>query len=471
MILRMIYREILENLLSLRFVLSLLLAVSLFAAAGFVFVAKYQQESKDYWKDTNENLLGLSEKTKHLYDVALYEQKIYRKPKPLAFCAEGFEKYFPNRFRFNIFSMELPEVKSREHVDPGSFSDIDLAFIISVILSFVALVFTYNTICGEKEAGTLRLILASSVPRRDILIGKYIGSMLTLGIPLLLGLFIGLLIVTSSRDVTLRSGDWVKIIVIVLLSFLYLSIFVLLGMLVSSRTAHSANSMVILLLVWVGLVILIPSSGRIISDAAFKSPTQAELQSKLADVIQQILDDAASGKFGENPSYFGTKELENPKGTAQMVNARIEAENRVREDHLNRMMNPFIFGRSFTRLSPIVSYQCASEAIAGTGMSRFRNQYQQVKRYQQELKEFVRDKDAEDPESLHLLCSKGQAIKKWGVISKKAVDFDTVPKFQERSLAIGRSLKLALWDIGLLVLFNLAFFVVSFVSFLRYDPR
>ena len=471
MIRQIIYRELLENILGLRFTLSMLLAISLFAVAGFVFMAKYKQESQGYWKDTNENLSSLSERTKRLCDVALYEERIYRKPKSLALCAEGFEKYFPNCFRFDIFSMEIPEVRSGDDFELGRFSDIDLVFIISVILSFVALVFTYDSICGEKEAGTLRLMLAASIPRHEILLGKYIGTMLTLGIPLLLGLLVCLLIVTSFQDITISAGDWLKITTIVLLSFLCLSIFVLLGMFVSSRTAHSANSMVVLLLVWVGLVILIPSFGRIVSDAFCESPTETELQRGLAEVYEQFIDDVVSGKFGKNATYFGTKELENPQGTARAVNALTEARNRVREDYVNKMMVPFLFGRSFTRFSPTVSYQCASEAIAGTGIIRFRSLYQQVKRYQQDLKEFVRAKDAEDPDSLHLLCSHKAAIDKWGAISKKPVDFDTVPRFQDRDLAIGAALKLAIWDIGLLALFNLVFFAAAFVSFLRYDVR
>jgi len=487
MVRQIIYKEILENLMSLRFTLSLLLSISLFAAAGFVFVAKYKQESQDYWKNTNENLLGLSEQTKRLCDVALYEQTVYRKPKSLAFCTEGFEKYFPNCLRFDIFSMHDTEVRrqrnfdlvrsmystevgSRGNLDLVRFSDIDWVFIISLILSFVTLIFTYDTICGEKDVGTLRLMLAASIHRHKILIGKYIGVMLTLGIPLLLGLLVNLLIVVSSRDVIINAGDWLKIPTIVLLSFLYLSFFVWLGMFVSSRTAHSANSMVILLLAWVGLVILIPSFGRIISDATCESPTQAELQRRLAEVRKQIADDRASGKFGKNADSFGFK-VKNPPGTAQLMNASTEAHNQVYEDHLNKLIAPLILGRSFTGFSPTVLYQCASEAVAGTGINRFKSLYQQVKRYQAELKEYVRGKDAEDPESLHLLCAHSQAIRDWGVISKKPVSFDTVPKFQERDLALGQSLKLAIWDIGLLTLFNLVFFVASFVSFLRYDVR
>ena len=472
MIRQIVYREILENLLSLRFILSLLLAISLFATAGFVFVAKYRKESQDYWKETNENLSSLSEQTKRLCDVVRYRQTVYRKPKSLALCTEGFEKYLPNSFRFSVFSMYIPQARSRGNFDLGRFSDIDLVFITSLILSFVALIFTYDIICGEKEAGTLRLMLAASIHRHKILLGKYIGAILTLGIPMLLGLLVNLLIVISSREVMISAGDWLKILTIVLLSFLYLSIFVLLGMFVSSRTAHSANSMVVLLLVWVGVVILIPSFGRIISDAARQSPTEAELQRRLTEADKQIEDDSRSGKFGRNAGMFSSDpEKCNPPATARWTNARREAYNQVYEDHLNKMMVPVTFGRSFTRLSPTVLYQCASEVIAGTGINRFKSLYQQVKRYQQDLKEYIRSKDAEDSESLHLLCDHGQAIRDWGVISKKPVSFDAVPKFQERNLGLGQSLQLALWDIGLLALFNMVFFAASFVSFLRYDVR
>jgi ABC-type transport system involved in multi-copper enzyme maturation permease subunit len=471
MIRQIVSREVLENLLSLRFTLSLLLVLSLFSAAGFVFVAKYERESRDYWKDTNANLSSLSEQTKRLCDLAVYRQSVYRKPKSLALCAEGFEKHLPNCFRFNIFSMDSPEVRSRGNFDLVGFSDMDWVFVISLIFSFVALIFTYDIICGEKETGTLRLMLAASIRRHEVLLGKYIGVMLTLGIPLLLGLAFNLLIVVSSKDITMSSGDWLRIPAIAMLSFMYLSVFVLLGMLVSSRTTHSANSMVILLLAWVGLAILIPSLGRAVSDATQESPTEAELGRRLDEVSKQIDEDRASGKFGLNPDVFGSKDVENPPGTAQLINTWTQARNRVYEDHLNKMMAPAISGRSFTRLSPTVIYQCASEAIAGTGISRFKSLYQQVKRYQEDLKGYVRSKDAEDPESLHLLCDHHQAIEAWGVISKKPVSFDAVPKFQERDLALGQSLKLTVWDIGLLALFNLVFFAAAFVSFLKYDVR
>ncbi len=61
-----------------------------------------------------------------------------------------------------------------------------------------------------------------------------------------------------------------------------------------------------------------------------------------------------------------------------------------------------------------------------------------------------------------------RTVQNWRMISYKPVSFNTVPNFVERELGLGESLQLAIWDIGLLVLFNLVFFAAAFVLFLPY---
>jgi len=470
MIRQILRKEVLENLLTLRFILSLLLTISLFAVSGFVFVKRYERQSQDYWKKTNENLTRLSEQSKQLYRLAFYKQEIYKAPRPLTCCVEGFEKSLPNCIRFNAFTSDLPETRGQSNFVLPHFSDIDWVFIISLILSFVALVFTYDSICGEKETGTLSLMLAGTVPRYAVLLGKYSATMLTLGIPLCIGLLVSLVIMVSSKDIAIGSGDWLKILTIVLLSFLCLSAFVLLGMFVSSRTAHSANSMVILLLLWVGLAILMPSLGLIVSDLSSEGTTKMELHRRLDEASNQI----SSDKFGENAGSMATdlkSPMNNPPAHARYRTAKMNAKNQVLEEHHREMVAQVSTGQNLVCLSPVVIYQRASEAIAGTGINHCVNLRREIKQYQDELKQYVRDEDVKDPDSLHLIFPEEQCARSWRTISHKPVDFATVPKFQERHLGVGQSLKLAIWDIGLLILFNLVFFTAAFVSFLRYDVR
>jgi hypothetical protein len=230
--------------------------------------------------------------------------------------------------------------------------------------------------------------------------------------------------------------------------------------------------MVVLLLVWVGLVILLPSFGRIVSDVSSKTLTRADLERRLDEASRRVWDN--SEKFGKNAGTINTDPKSpdnNPPARARAVTAATEATNQVRNEHHNRLLAQTLTGRNFTCLSPTVVYQRVSEVIAGTGISHCVSLYQQIILFQTDLKEYIRGKDAEDTDSLHLIYDEEICARYWKTISHKAVDFDTVPKFQERPMTLEQSLKLAVLDIGLLALFNLVFFAAAFVSFLRYDVR
>ena len=254
-----------------------------FAANGVIFARRYEKQVTQHSQRVNKNLEGFREQSRQLFRLAFYRHEVYAEPSPLTCFVEAYEKSLPNCIRFTAFSADLPEVRDQGNFTLPHFSDIDWAFIVSMIFSFVALVFTYDSICGERETGTLRLLLAGAVPRHTVLLGKYLAAMLTLGLPLLMGMLASLIVVASAPDIALHTTAWLRIGVLMLLALLYLSIFVLLGLSVSSRAAHAANSMVILLLCWVGLVILVPSLGRVVSDMSLKGPTQMELERNLQE--------------------------------------------------------------------------------------------------------------------------------------------------------------------------------------------
>lgn len=474
MIRQILGKEILEYIVSLRFLLALLLTISLFAANGVIFARRYEKQLTEYSQKANEDLEGFRAQSGRLFRLAFHQHEIYAKPGALTCCAEGRERSLPNCIRFNVFRSSLPEVRNQGNFTLPPFSDIDWAFVVSAILSFVALVFTYDSICGEKETGTLALTLAGAVPRYAVLLAKYAATMVTLGIPLGIGLLVSLILALSSRSVAFEAAEWWKILAIVLLSFLYLSVFVLLGMFVSSRTTHSANSMVILLLVWVGLVVLAPSVGRIISDVSTRGTSQVDLRRRLEEAEKQVDQRAAAGAFGERPGNMSpnlSDPMNNPPARAQLTGATTEARNQVLEEYHRKLLGQVAAGWNATCFSPAVIYRRAAETIAGTGISHCVNLRRQIRQYQDELMQYLRDEDSRDPNSLHLLFDEQQCAQHWETISHQPVDFQTVPKFQERGLALGASVRLAIWDVGLLILFNLVTFAAAFTSFLRYDVR
>jgi Ca2+/Na+ antiporter len=289
-----------------------------------------------------------------------------------------------------------------------------------------------------------------------------------------LGLVVNLIIVRSCGVAVIKPAEWPKIVAIVLVSFAYVSIFVLLGLLVSGTMRHSASSMVLLLLLWVVVVILIPSSGRLVARALRNVSTQAAMERRSAAAIQEVVDNVIAGKYGKNAGNFtGDREspIVNPPARARFKRALTEVRTRMLEDHIAQLIAQARAGRQFVRLSPVVLYQCTAEAMAGTGIDRWGNLYQQIKDYQTVLKDYVGGKDLEDPRSLHLLFEGEAEAAAWQTISRKPVDFDGVPKFKERRMTLGESLTSSIWDVGLLVLMNVVLFTAAHVSFTRYDVR
>ena len=151
---------------------------------------------------------------------------------------------------------------------------VDWGFIIGYVLSLVALLFTFDSISGERERGTLRLTLANSIPRHTVLIGKFWGALISVNIPFTLAVLVNLLVISTSSEVHLGADAWGRLGIIFGIAFLYTCLFLALGLLVSTRVQRSAVSLVILLLVWVTLVVFMPSTlASIAGGSASPRPT------------------------------------------------------------------------------------------------------------------------------------------------------------------------------------------------------
>jgi hypothetical protein len=317
------------------------------------------------------------------------------------------------------------------------------------------------------ERGTLRQIMSNPVPRHSLILGKYISGMLTLIIPLILGLLLNLTIVSFSGLSLFSRAQWERILAFLGISILYLSIFVILGILVSGRSTKSSISIAILLFIWVILAMIIPCAGRIVAERFVEVPTHAELGRQVKDAQDDIW--ANSERYGENAGNWNpdlSVDWVNPPARARLYNALADTENRMREEYVNRMVAQISLGRNVTQISPTVIYQRASEAIIGTGVARFQNLYNQLKRYRESLQGFVLGIDEKDPDSYHL-WAKGHKV----LLSQKPVDYNSIPRFEEIDAPMNSVLRSALWDIGTLVLLNLFLFMSAYISFLRRDVR
>jgi ABC-type transport system involved in multi-copper enzyme maturation permease subunit len=100
----------------------------------------------------------------------------YRAPDPMQIFIPGVNNDVGRLSAINGFA----DVKLRNSAyadDPifALFRSIDFSFIVSAVLSLFAILFTYDAINGEREAGTLQLTFSNPVPRSTYILAKLAG--------------------------------------------------------------------------------------------------------------------------------------------------------------------------------------------------------------------------------------------------------------------------------------------------------
>lgn len=318
----------------------------------------------------------------------------------------------------------------------------DWAFVVGTIFSFVAIILTYDAISGERERGTLRLTLSNAVPRGTLLLGKYLAVMVSISMPLFVGITMNLFIIITSGALFFDAGGWAKIFTMIGISLVYISAFVLLSLFISSSFRESSTALVVLLLLWVMSVVIVPSSGGIIASKLRKSASLEQWRGRMKAKLETAPRISSY--------YWSPGEPLTP--AIGFANARES----VLSEYRQALVDQVQWTRNFTSISPTANYQYAAEAIAGTGLTRYETFLKQVKQYKMELLEFTKTEYAKNQRNPDI---------------HYAVNYDAIPKFTDKLPSLSSTAQSVLLNLLMLCLFNIAFFIAAFVSFLRYDVR
>ena len=141
MIRTIIKKELLDNLLSFRFIITLLLCVVLIPLGIYVSIKEYQNGMNDYQQSMNlyrESIQGM----KNAIDV---EAKGLRPPSPFSIFAGGLDKFLPNEIlSTRNDGLQLGNNRTMDAPLSILFGKMDFLFSISVIMSLLAILFTFD---------------------------------------------------------------------------------------------------------------------------------------------------------------------------------------------------------------------------------------------------------------------------------------------------------------------------------------
>ena len=106
---------------------------------------------------------------------------------------------------------------------PILFPPLDFLFIVTIIMSLLAILFSYDAITGERQSGTLRLMIANSVSRTTILFGKFIGGIASLIIPFILSLLVGALYISVNPSIQWDGSAWAELALLTAASITFIT--------------------------------------------------------------------------------------------------------------------------------------------------------------------------------------------------------------------------------------------------------
>jgi len=462
-----IKKEILEIITGPKFLFTFALCAILILLSVYTGTVNYLSASREYTASVELNMRNL-EAQPNYGGVATFGAPVGRPPQVLGTIVSGIEDSVGRVTNVNTATdPRLTESKYESNPTFAVFGPLDLMFIVKMVLSLFAVLFTYDAIAGEKERGTLRLALANSLPRDQWLLGKVIGGYLSLLIPLIIPFILSLVALAIVPDLAFSGGDWERLLLIFLLFLVYLTLFFSLGVFVSARTSRSSTSFLVLLFVWVVFVMVVPKVAVIAADRIDPVPSVHEIKAEKDAFLRQMQAEASAtwekwnkdheGLYDKDREAFQKEYLEFIAKNQEALVAKLDAGySNIEGDYQNRLRSQQALALNLSRISPASSLSFGAMTLAGTGVSDYERFMSSLRTYRIAFTKWVLSK---------LSQTRGKPS------AKPGISLEGMPRHSYEPESLGESLARTIPDFGLMLVMIVVFFGGAYISFRRYDVR
>ena len=510
-------KEFLNNIVTPGFIVGLALCLVLIPYTVYTGIQAYENRLAQYETDMKS-----AEEVYQKSQVYAQVNPIVVKPvSPLRIFSKGILEQTGSKVRLDrkekpVFSSDI--VLLNENPFMGNFMSLDFITALTILLSLLGALFSYDMLSREKELGTLKLSLSNPVSRSSFFLGKITGIFLTLMPILLICFLIIFLIIQFSPSVHFEAGDYGRIAMLILMSFVYFAFFVFLGGFISSRTNSSTLSIIVNLFIWCFLLFLLPNVASYLG----KNITKVDDYKQLTFNTQQIDYEFWNQQFGEVNKTLEEEGLQltgynycaggdwdgghlilfTPRSCMDYERRKKEIINPIllancdrkwtlQQDYLQQVYRQEKTVRYLSCLSPAEIFKQVSASLCHTGMESevsFMNRlrlFQDVyygyfvqNRIYSSYAYFTMHKESEIPETWE---EGGTQATTWKETAKPESTFDFssfgyvdtsgFPRFAYVQPSLGNDLQSQLYLLAGIILVCLLLFWFSFVSFIKYDVR
>ncbi len=480
----LIQKELKSIIVSNKFIVTFVICSILLIMSVLIGINEYKQAVTQY--ETVHQMAD--ERIQQVSSWHSVSYREHRKPSPLMIFTSGLS-YDIGRWS-DINSRSTVKLKNSIYSDDPIFAVfriIDFTFIVQIIFSLLAILFTFDAVNGEKEQGTLRLIFSNAVPRTKYILAKCIGTWLGLLIPILIPILLSVLIVMLFQ-IQFSSQEWIRLAILIFISILYTSIFVVFGVFMSTMSRSSNVSFLLSLVFWITFVLILPRGGVMASGNIVSVPRIAEVEGLKVSYaknkweeyyknMNDIFADSRNNNTEEDEDISDDMMWANMKAQDSLrkeVTRDIEGnEATLLEDWENKRKAQQHLGFMLSRISPAAVFQLAAMSLSYTDIDLKSSYESALRNYRIEFNKYI-DKKSENagPGAGSIMITmdsdKGMDLK---VGRDNAIDVSDRPKFTHPKVQLGKILPDVLINISILLLMFTSLLGGAYYSFLKFDLR
>jgi ABC-type transport system involved in multi-copper enzyme maturation permease subunit len=261
-----------------------------------------------------------------------------------------------------------------------------------------------------------------------------------------------------------------KLTLFLIVFILFISLNIFIGFLISLLSKKSSVSLIYGIAVWILFLVILPSSSWIMG----RNKVQIKNRATLNQNIEQQVNEVVHGnKDKYTYAWRSDWEIKPPNEYAiKRVNAfnkEDEIRNSLQRDYIKRQFTQVDYSNRVSMLSPYSVFRLCSEKITDSGIYKTKKLYNDAMNYAGIFREFMKDFDANDKQSFHLISRDNTTASLF--CSKKEVNAANIPRFFPSSTSLANVINSIKVEFLILFLWCAILFWGVFVLLIKYDVR
>lgn len=386
---------------------SLIIAVLLLTSLG-VGASRYGQDRalrEAAAQEVRSQWLNQGEKGPH--SAAHYGVYAFKPATPLALFDPGMNDYTGTITMIEAHKENQASYKPAQDATAlQRFGDLSGAMILQLLIPLLIILLCFGMISGEREEGTLRQLLSIGAKKTDLVWGKALGVVTTLGIALVPAALIGAgfaATMVGQNDPHDMIDFPAKIAVLMLAYLAYFAIFIVVSLCVSITMRSSSAALTLLLGFWIVNGLLLPRAAADVSRLAYPTPSGFEL----AAAVQKGKGMGPHPHEVNHPNHIAFREQMLKKYNVSRVEdlpysfiglaLQADEENgfKVFDRHYGELRKSHesqnYFQQLVGMLSPYIAIRSVSAALSGTDIDFFHDFSAAAEAYRRNLVRIMND--------------------------------------------------------------------------------